>query len=184
MVLEGDDDHLEPEKKKRKKQGPLFDILSPSGDSDKENWSPGENGNLDRRRPLAAPEAVMSPTKPMAVFPKNPRRVGRILGEQDAAAKQLFLNGSSDPRNRHASRANTAPTTGQRSHRAGEASMAIFEDGGDPNNDERRNRRPREAGREGEEVAHITRGELSSPSKRPDMDCVAGLLSLSQGNWR
>lgn len=181
MDLEGDDDHLEPEKKKRKKQGPLFDILSPSGDSDKENWSPGENGNLDRRRPLAAPEANMSPTKLATVFPKNPRRVGRILGEQDAAAKQLFLSGSSDPRNRPVSRANTAPTTG----RVSEASMAIFEDGrGQTNNDDRRDRRPREAGHEGEEVEHFMRGELSSPSKRPDMDCVAGLLSLSQGNWR
>jgi hypothetical protein len=27
------------------------------------------------------------------------------------------------------------------------------------------------------------RGEVS-PSKRGDLDCIQGLLSLSQGNWR
>ncbi|KAJ2987809.1 hypothetical protein NUW58_g4305 [Xylaria curta] len=51
--VEADEDPLEPEKKRRKKQG---HILSPSGDSDKENWSPDEDGNPDRRRPLPPPE--------------------------------------------------------------------------------------------------------------------------------
>ncbi|KAL2072605.1 hypothetical protein VTL71DRAFT_11948 [Oculimacula yallundae] len=47
---------------------------------------------------------------------------------------------------------------------------AIFED---PENNE-------EAG---EEVEQFMRGEVS-PSKKGDLDCIQGLLSLSQGNWR
>jgi hypothetical protein len=34
-----------------------------------------------------------------------------------------------------------------------------------------------------EEVEKFMRGEIS-PSKKGDLDCVQGLLSLSQGNWR
>jgi hypothetical protein len=33
------------------------------------------------------------------------------------------------------------------------------------------------------EVEKFMRGEVS-PSKRGDLDCIQGLLSLSQGNWR
>ncbi|KAI1128402.1 hypothetical protein F5Y10DRAFT_240630 [Nemania abortiva] len=162
--VEGDDDD-EPEKKKRKKQG-QFDMLSPSGDSDKENWSPNGDGT-GRRRPLPPPEAGVSPTKAAVAVPRNPRRA--ILGEQDAASKRLFLNGSADARNRHA---NTAPPQGQRLRKPGDAAVSIFEDG--ENTEERR---------DDEDVERFMRSGVS-PSKRPDMDCVAGLLSLSQGNWR
>ncbi|KAJ8123611.1 hypothetical protein ONZ43_g483 [Nemania bipapillata] len=168
----GDDDEFEPEKKKRRKHDHQFDILSPSGDSDKENWSP--KGDENSRRRLPPPETGASPTKADTVLSKNPRRVGRILGEQDAASKRLFLSGSADMRNRHA---NTAPILGQRPRKPGDGVVAIFEDG------EKEDRLPREGKREGEEVERFMRGGLS-PSKRPDMDCVAGLLSLSQGNWR
>ena len=43
----------------------------------------------------------------------------------------------------------------------------------------------RAAGRGGKEddVDKFMRGSVS-PSKKPEMDCVAGLLSLSQGAWR
>ncbi|KAH8167280.1 hypothetical protein CIB48_g980 [Xylaria polymorpha] len=181
--VEADEDHLEPEKKKRKKQGHQFDILSPSGDSDKENWSPDSNGNPNHQHPLQAPEVSASPTKQAAALSRNPRRVGRILGEQDAATKRLFMNGSVDVRNRHANRANTAPTSGQRSRKPGDAAVAIFEDGENAIGDEKGERFPRVGKRDDEEVESFMRGELS-PSKRPDMDCVAGLLSLSQGNWR
>ncbi|KAI0877613.1 hypothetical protein GGS24DRAFT_106688 [Hypoxylon argillaceum] len=171
LDIDGDDE-LEPEKK-RKKYDHQFDILSPSGDSDKENWSPKGDGN-GHRRPLPPSDTGASPTKTMAALPKNPRRVGRILGEQDAASKRLFLNGSADMRTRHA---NTAPTQGQRLRKPGDASVAIFEDG------EKQDGLSREGRREGEDVERFMRGGVS-PSKRPDMDCVAGLLSLSQGNWR
>ncbi|TGJ85883.1 hypothetical protein E0Z10_g2851 [Xylaria hypoxylon] len=181
--VEGDDDYLEPEKKKRKKQDHQFGILSPSGDSDKENWSPDEDGNPDRRRPLPPPEVGASPTKTVAALPRNPRRVGRILGEQDAATKRLFQTGFTDARNRNVNRANTAPAPGQRLRKPADAAVAIFEDGENTAYNEKGERLPREGKRNDGEVDRFMRGELS-PSKRPDMDCVAGLLSLSQGNWR
>ncbi|KAK5624659.1 hypothetical protein RRF57_000375 [Xylaria bambusicola] len=182
MEVGEEEDYLEPEKKKRKKQGNQFDILSPSGDSDKENLSPDEDRNLDRQHPLLPSEAGVSPTKTVAPLPRNTHRIGRILGEQDSATKRLFLNGSMDARNRITSRASTAPTQGQRQRKLGDAAVAVFEDVENMPHDRKRGVLPRE-GKQVEEVEHFMRGELS-PSKRPDMDCVAGLLSLSQGNWR
>ncbi|KAI2640473.1 hypothetical protein GGS26DRAFT_538325 [Hypomontagnella submonticulosa] len=145
---------LEPEKKPGK--GSLSVILSPSGDSDKENWSPDEDGNPhpSSRRALPSPKMPAQ-----SLVSKNPRRVGRVLGEQDGAAKRSLLLGN---------RANTAPLG-----KAKEAPMAIFEDKENAG-------RPK---RDDADVEKFMRGEVS-PSKRPDMDCVAGLLSLSQGNWR
>ncbi|XXG94612.1 NAD(+) kinase [Hypoxylon texense] len=146
----------DPEKKPGK--GSLSVILSPSGDSDKENWSPDEEGNPHhRRRPLPSPKA------PASTLPsKNARRVGRVLGEQDSTAKRSLLFGS---------RANTAPSSRPR-----DATLSIFED--------KENSGAQEgAKRDDREVEGFMRGSVS-PSKRGDMDCVAGLLSLSQGNWR
>ncbi|KAI1447937.1 hypothetical protein F5Y02DRAFT_415326 [Annulohypoxylon stygium] len=139
---------LDPEKKPSK--GSLSVILSPGGDSDKENWSPDEDSNPNCRRPMPSP-------KPAARSPigKNPRRVGRVLGEHDATARRTLLFGS---------RSNTAPLSKPRD------SLSIFED---------KENSPKQNGEAGKRA----QGELS-PSKRPDMDCVAGLLSLSQGNWR
>lgn len=59
-------------------------------------------------------------------------------------------------------RSQTAPSP------LGSKSIEIYEDG----------RRSRE-----DDVEKFMRGDVS-PSKKPDMDCVAGLLSLSQGAWR
>lgn len=61
-------------------------------------------------------------------------------------------------------RANTAPL------RKGKGDISIFDDG------EKRQSRA-------DDVEKFMRGEVS-PSKKGDMDCVAGLLSLSQGAWR
>lgn len=149
----------DPEKKPGK--GSLSVVLSPSGgDSDKENWSPDEKGNPQqhRRKLLPSPKA-----QAQALPGKNPRRVGRVLGEQDGVAKRSLLFGS---------RANTAPSPRARD------SLMIFED--------KENSGAQEGPkRDGPEVERFIRGEGSvSPSKRGDMDCVAGLLSLSQGNWR
>ncbi|KAI0842041.1 hypothetical protein F5Y06DRAFT_166707 [Hypoxylon sp. FL0890] len=148
---------LDSEKKPGK--GSLTTILSPSGnDSDKENWSPDEDGNpqQSRRRPLPSP-------KPQAqtLASKNPRRMGRVLGEQDGAVKRSLFG----------SRANTAPLSKPR-----DAGMLIFED--------KENSKVRD-GSKGDDgsVESFVQGEVS-PSKRGDMDCVVGLLSLSQGNWR
>ncbi|KAI0974278.1 hypothetical protein F4678DRAFT_422040 [Xylaria arbuscula] len=182
VVIEGDEDHLEPEKKKRRKQSDQLDILSPSGDSDKENWSPKEHGNSDHQRPLPPPENGASPIKTVAPLPRNPRRVGRVLGEQDAVTKRLFMNSSADAKNRNVIRANTAPIPGRRPRKLGDPAVAIFEDSENTAHDETNEMFPRE-GKGDQEVECFMRTELS-PSKRPDMDCVAGLLSLSQGNWR
>jgi hypothetical protein len=40
-----------------------------------------------------------------------------------------------------------------------------------------------ESGKTSQEVEKFMRGEVS-PSKKGDLDCIQGLLSLSQGNWR
>lgn len=77
-------DELEPEKKANKAS--LSAILSPSGDSDKENWSPDEDGNPLRRRALPAAAVAAKPqTSPLMAG--NPRRMGRILGDQGASKR-------------------------------------------------------------------------------------------------
>ncbi|KAI8966002.1 hypothetical protein F5Y11DRAFT_311071 [Daldinia sp. FL1419] len=126
-------------------KGSLTTILSPSGDSDKENWSPGSDGNPNYRRPLPSPGVLAQ-----AIPSKNPRRVGRPLGDQNTAKRSLFGN-----------RSNTAPSLKSR-----DSPLAIFED--------KENARGEDEPRKGS----------VSPTKRGDLDCIAGLLSLSQGNWR
>lgn len=56
-----------------------------------------------------------------------------------------------------------------RRRKATQAEPQIFEDG--------------ENGEANPEVEKFMRGEVS-PSKKGDLDCIQGLLSLSQGNWR
>lgn len=123
-------------------------LVSPSGDSDKENWSPDEDGNQaeSRRRPLP-------PAPPKA---QNPRRLGRVLQEQKSS-------------NILGNRSNTAPSRHRNVVKEG---LEIFEDV----------LKCPPVSRE-DDVERFMRGEVS-PSKKPDMDCVAGLLSLSQGAWR
>lgn len=136
-------------------------LRSPGGDSDKENWSPGREGNPPR--PLFAPQ-----TQPQAPASRphqaqeasavgNARRKARVLGEHHAP--WLLDN----------SRASTAPLMRRRD--SGKE-LEIYEDDAE-------NRPPP---RESCDVEKFMRGEVS-PSKKGDMDCIAGLLSLSQGNW-
>ncbi|KAJ6445816.1 homeobox transcription factor [Purpureocillium lavendulum] len=124
-------------------------LVSPT-DSDKENWSPDEDGGSrgnSRRRPLPGGPTAKS---------QNPRRMA-ALGEHKGPA---FLN----------SRANTAPSRPHALSKGG--TIEIFDDAD----------RPAPRSRD-DEVERFMRGEVS-PSKKGDMDCVAGLLSLSQGAWR
>ncbi|KAK3694935.1 hypothetical protein B0T22DRAFT_87551 [Podospora appendiculata] len=147
-------------------------LVSPSGnESDKENWSPDEDGNpcfsfqqpsftsgISGRRPL--PSGTSREDK------RNPRRTpGRsVLQEYRSPTFQL------------STRANTAPAYGRkprRDNKHGQSTLDIFEDSeincpGSPREDE---------------VERFMRGEIS-PSKKGDAAAVAGLLSLSQGNWR
>lgn len=114
---------------------------SPTGDSDKENWMPGENGSNARR-----------PTSTTTPWPKQDRR--RVL--------EATANMSGFP-----SKVGARRNKSKISH---EDSTRIFED---------------EVGEENvdPEVERFMKGEIS-PSKKGDLDCVQGLLSLSQGNWR
>ncbi|KAI0391802.1 hypothetical protein F5Y17DRAFT_439054 [Xylariaceae sp. FL0594] len=188
------DDAVEPEKKKRKKPGHSTNtLLVTSGDSDKENWGPDdEDGTTTHHhhgrppRPLQANGLPVKENVAASEAYKNPRRVGRVFGEREAITKRFFVAGvdAEGPRNH---RANTAPTPGRRLHIRGEAEWAVFEDGkeeregGDVDSDISEGEE--EESKEVEQFMRGGGGELS-PSKRPDMDCVAGLLKLSQGNWR
>lgn len=124
--------------KSKEKDGVVL-IQSPGGESDKENWIPGEgNEGSQTRRPL----------------PNHRPKLGRTkaLG---SAKSSTGGNSSNVGRNR------TKVTKS--------VEAEIFED--------------TEDGVVDVEVEKFMRGEVS-PSKKGDLDCIQGLLSLSQGNWR
>jgi hypothetical protein len=98
----------------------------------------------------------LPPTAPMTK-PQNSRRVERVLQENENPG----LLGSCS---------NTAPLPRPRA--LDKESLEIFQD-------PQRRAQPRRE----DDVEKFMRGDVS-PSKKPDMDCVAGLLSLSQGAWR
>ncbi|GKT48383.1 uncharacterized protein ColSpa_08564 [Colletotrichum spaethianum] len=129
-------------------------LISP-GDSDKENWSPDADGNPRQMPPLSD---VRRPLPTTASSKPNARRTGRVL--QDNSVPATFSG----------NRARTMPAMGRRD--SGK-DLTIFEDG-----------RSSPAPKETEEVEKFMRGGEVSPSKKGDMDCIAGLLSLSQGAWR
>ncbi|KAK3942198.1 pah4 homeobox protein encoded by the pah4 protein [Diplogelasinospora grovesii] len=160
-------------------------LMSPSGggaDSDKENWSPDEEGNpqlplfrAPQRRPLPSSSGLDK---------RNARRrgsPGRVLHEQ----RSLFGH----------ARSNTAPwgSVGlkqqqqqQQQQKRGQTWPDIYEDNSENNEREESSparRRPAAVPTSDDEVERFMRGEVS-PSKKGDVDAVAGLLSLSQGNWR
>lgn len=151
-------------------------LLSPGGnDSDKENWSPaddyhpafrGSQRAATGRRPL--PSAPLSKVMPSLATAQSSRR--RVLED----GTNRFLLG----------RASTAPMSNRRK---GEAAIEIFEDGSDDadaSDDE--DQPPKHRARGGvtdDEVEKFMRGEVS-PSKKGAASAIAGLLALSQGNWR
>ncbi|ETS88069.1 hypothetical protein PFICI_01897 [Pestalotiopsis fici W106-1] len=169
-------DEYEPANKYGKAS--LVEVLSPSGDSDKENWSPGKDANsMGRRRPLPRITAEAMSTINKGT---NPRRPGpRLLDHSISmgSPKRMFLGG----------RSNTAPAPRLRGGKGSERSLVIFEDGGSDaaENDESEDEggSAKKSRRSNDEVERFMRGEVS-PSKKGDVDCVAGLLALSQGNWR
>ncbi|KAK1989489.1 homeobox domain-containing protein [Colletotrichum cereale] len=129
-------------------------LISP-GDSDKENWSPDADGNPRQMTPLSD---VRRPLPNTAGNKANARRTGRVL--QNYSIPAIFGG----------NRARTMPAMGRRD--SGK-DLTIFEDGlGSP------------VPKETEEMEKFMRGGEVSPSKKGDMDCIAGLLSLSQGAWR
>ncbi|KAL1852870.1 hypothetical protein VTK73DRAFT_9120 [Phialemonium thermophilum] len=134
-------------------------------DSDKENWSPDEDGNRHThlahqnphsRRPL--------PTGVETLSQANLRRgAGRVLQQQEKQHHRLSPLPSLN-------RANTVPVFGKGAAESPHSPLRIFEDS------------PACAEMADDEVERFMRGEVS-PSKKGDVDAVAGLLSLSQGNW-
>lgn len=154
--------------------------VSPSGnDSDKENWSPDEEGNPHYRfNPPHNFSSARSPGKRRPLPSSSLQKQGLHSRRTAAHGNNRLLQEQRPPL--FGSRANTAPLLNR--HRAGgkgaQAQLDIFEDGS-----------PRSPGKENrpvvvdDEVERFMRGEVS-PSKKGDVDAVAGLLSLSQGNWR
>lgn len=150
-------------------------LFSPGGnDSDKENWSPDKEGRQmfrgasrppNGRRPLPS-----EPTSKSVVLQKPRRSMGRVLG--DASNRSLL------------GRARTAPTSRRK---RGSTPVSIFEDGAGAGADDSEGESEGEDhGRnaiEDDEVERFMRGEVS-PSKKGAASAIAGLLALSQGNWR
>ena len=150
-------------------KGRIF--LSPHGsDSDKENWSPDEEGDSQPRQPRQPPPGSGRRPLPSGTATAQPPKLRRALGrgalQESQFTSSLLAN----------HRANTAPVPSRRTGRKGrdDAPLEIFEDS------DRNSPAPRVAD---DEVERFMRGEVS-PSKKGDVDAVAGLLSLSQGNWR
>ncbi|KAF4627155.1 hypothetical protein G7Y89_g11003 [Cudoniella acicularis] len=116
-------------------------MRSPSGESDKENWIPHENGGNSRRRPLPTARS-------------NKQSSSRaVLGDNFNVPTHALNFGGPAKRRR----------------KGKDVTPSVFED--QENTDV------------GGEVEKFMRGEIS-PSKKGDLDCIQGLLSLSQGNWR
>jgi len=115
-------------------------MRSPSGDSDKENWIPGDEGNHARRRPLPSAR------------PDRDSSSKAVLGDNLKIMTHAGNLGVSKNRRR----------------KGVHAEPKVFEDQGIER---------------GEEVEKFMRGDVS-PSKKGDLDCIHGLLSLSQGNWQ
>jgi hypothetical protein len=142
-------------------------LLSPCGnESDKENWSPDEDGNPHHNRHshhrlvlLQDQSPVRRTLPPCSSLPQptNSRRtLGRVLHDHASTSGPSFLTSASRTPGKH-------------------SQLDIFEDSP--------SRGPLPPPRAPDEVERFMRGEVS-PSKKGDVVAVAGLLSLSQGNWR
>lgn len=130
------------------------------GESDKENWLPGELPS-SARRPL--PSASRA-------FSKTPSKAGQL--EREKERRSLTASTPLTGRNRSRTAAKQKETI-------------VFEDGSASEEGEEildaENRKEKETS---EEVERFMRGDPASPGKKGDLDCIQGLLSLSQGAWR
>ncbi|RDA83774.1 hypothetical protein CP532_5182 [Ophiocordyceps camponoti-leonardi (nom. inval.)] len=150
---------MEPESGKVK----VAMLLSPN-DSDKENWSPGEEDEAPRPQPRRRPLPSNAPPKAC-----HSRRTGRVLEEQKRPGL-LCDRANTAPSGLTSLTATTTTTTAAAkttTKTTSNGSCDIYED----------------SSSDADKVKRFL-SENVSPSKKGDMDCVAGLLSLSKGNWR
>ena len=132
-------DDLKAQKEKRvKSSSQPTSIVSPSGDSDKENWEPGTQTSVIRR----------------PRDPKSRKRRPILEGNLHVSVQSTHSDTSTGKSPGHSSR--TIDKADDKEN------VTAVED---------------------EEVANCT-GAASLPREDEDLDCVQGLLSLSQGAWR
>ncbi|CAK7223251.1 hypothetical protein SCUCBS95973_005114 [Sporothrix curviconia] len=148
---------VDDEKKKKLK---LSTLLS-GNDSDKENWSPDEEG-----RPRSSAGQTANGRRPL---PSSRNGVQRSILGSDGS------KGNKNPQ-----------LTATRGGKAGAFDgLDIYEDAPSRGPPAKRAQLSRAATVSApDDVERFMRGAQVSPSKKGDMDCIAGLLSLSQGNWR
>ncbi|KAK4129307.1 hypothetical protein N657DRAFT_587133, partial [Parathielavia appendiculata] len=148
-------------------------------DSDKENWSPDENGNPRRpfsstftssgRRllPSGAPSSKYDRRNPRRTLPQEPR--GSLFSLNRAATSPAFSR---------------ARYHYQRDKARAESPLEIYEDAGDdgdgtvapdPDNPV--------AEADDDEIQRFMRGGQVSPSKKNDVDAATGLLALKRSSW-
>jgi hypothetical protein len=151
-------------------------LITLSGhDSDKENWSPDENGHP--RRPSAASAFTSSGRRPLPSGPpsskydrKNPRRT---LPHESRRSPFLSNRAATSPAfslgRAHYSRGRKASPDGP---------LEIYEDA---ENDGDAADGP--AAEEDDEIQRFMRGGEVSPSKKNDVDAATGLLALKRSSW-
>lgn len=141
-------------------------------DSDKENWSPDEDGSVARRRNCASPVGLTNGWSRQA----------------NAATGVSSIGGLVDATTTNSSRMNASalllPTGRQQRKAADQRPLQIFEDAAQPQQQEERRSPPVLSSTVplADQVECFLRGGVISPSKRPDVDIVTGLLSLRHGN--
>ncbi|TGO56393.1 hypothetical protein BCON_0078g00080 [Botryotinia convoluta] len=119
-------------------------MRSPSGDSDKENWIPSQNGVNPRRRPAHIQKE--SDREPKGILQDNPS----IPTHADFGVNK----------NKRRKSAHSEPQVYEDAEASTKNTKAPDDD-----------------------VQKFMQAPVS-PSKKDDVDCIQGLLSLSQGNWR
>jgi len=163
--------------------GPLADKIKPTrtlisasgNDSDKENWSPDEDGNARPFRRASSSSTLTStgrrllPSGPPSSKQEKSRNPRRTLGKEPR--RTPLLSG----------RAQTTPASSlvhyhyprSKAGRQSESTLEIYEDAENDSSN---------PGSDDGEVQRFMGGGVS-PIKEKDVDAAAGLLSLSRGNW-